>query len=143
MKKLIPLFLAASLLLTGCHSGIGDSSQNSDTSDVAVTTAATIVTDVTETTALTTENNSTKTEAVTSVNTEAASSDTTTTTSDNEKQSETAQLSEATKGGEEMKETYTTPVTEIIEFNEEDIITASGGIKNDKGGVDLPFQGLD
>ena len=39
-----------------------------------------------------------------------------------------------------MKEKYTTPVAEIIEFTEEDVITTSGGgVAHSDGSIDLPI----
>lgn len=131
MKKLIPLFIAASLLMCGCQGGNGDVRQDSDPSSSSVTTSVSGISDQT-------------TEDIINI-TEATSSDIGTTGNKSENasvknDSDTVRTTEVTKGKDNMKETYTTPVTEIVEFSEEDVITSSNGAKaNPDGSIDLPI----
>ncbi|WP_295068403.1 hypothetical protein [Ruminococcus sp.] len=104
-------FFLAALMLTGCHSGKDTSSAPAEVP--AVTSAVTEVTETaTETTAvLTTMTASTQT-------TETKTEETNT-----------------------VKETYTTPEVEIVEFTTEDVITTSNNSAkvNDDGSIDLPI----
>ena len=111
MKKLIPFFLAA-LMLTGCNGGKGSSS-------APVVTSA--VTEVTETVPETT-----------TVSTAAAASTHTTTSK---------VTTTITEGTTTVKETYTTPEVEIVEFTTEDVITTSSKSAkvNDDGSIELPI----
>ncbi|WP_303836991.1 membrane lipoprotein lipid attachment site-containing protein [Ruminococcus flavefaciens] len=111
MKKLIPFFLAA-LMLTGCNGGKGSSSAPGEVP--AVTSAVTEATEtVPETTAA------------------AASTQTT----------ETKTTTTKTEGTNTVKETYTTPEVEIVEFTTEDVITTSNNSAkvNDDGSIELPI----
>ncbi|WP_024860508.1 lipoprotein [Ruminococcus flavefaciens] len=111
MKKLIPFFLAA-LMLTGCNGG-------KDTSSAPVEKPA-VTSAVTE-----------ATEPATEITAAAASTNTTTS-----KVTKTI-----TEGTTTVKETYTTPEVEIVEFTTEDVITTSGKSAkvNDDGSIDLPI----
>ena len=115
MKKLIPFFLAA-LMLTGCNGGKDTSSAPGEVP--AVTSA---VTEVTETVPETT-----------TVSTAAAASTHTTTSK---------VTTTITEGTTTVKETYTTPEVEIVEFTTEDVITTSSKSAkvNDDGSIDLPI----
>ena len=111
MKKLIPFFLAA-LMLTGCHSG-------KDTSSAPVEKPV-VTTAVTE-----------ATEPATEITAAAASTNTTTSIITTTKK----------EGTNTVKETYTTPEVEIVEFTTEDVITTSNNSAkvNDDGSIELPI----
>ena len=119
MKKLIPFFLAA-LMLTGCHSGKDTSSAPAEVP--AVTSA------VTEATEPATE---TATETTAVLTTMTASTQTT----------ETKTTTTKTEETNTVKETYTTPEVEIVEFTTEDVITTSKNSAkvNDDGSIELPI----
>ncbi|MBQ2347523.1 MAG: membrane lipoprotein lipid attachment site-containing protein [Clostridia bacterium] len=115
MKKLIPFFLAA-LMLTGCHSG-------KDTSSAPVEKPV-VTTAVTEATEPATE--------ITAVLTTMTASTQTT---------ETKTTTTKTEETNTVKETYTTPEVEIVEFTTEDVITTSNNSAkvNDDGSIELPI----
>jgi len=115
MKKLIPFFLAA-LMLTGCNGG-------KDTSSAPVEKPV-VTTAVTEATEPATE--------ITAVLTTMTASTQTT---------ETKTTTTKTEETNTVKETYTTPEVEIVEFTTEDVITTSNNSAkvNDDGSIELPI----
>ena len=124
MKRLIPIFLAAALLLTGCHNGKSDSSESSTTATTSVTTIAT------------TTNTETAERSGISTDKPATEQATKVTATSVAKQSEPNKNDRST----ELKEEYTTPEIEVTEFDDEDVITTSDGAKvNEDGSIDLPI----
>ena len=121
MKKLIPLFLAA-VMLCGCHSGKDTSS--APVEKPAVTSTVTEATEPTTVTEPATETTAVSATVTTSTQTTASKVTTTETEVTNT-----------------VKETYTTPEMEIVEFTMEDVITTSNNSAkvNDDGSIELPI----
>lgn len=121
MKKLIYVFLAAAMLLTGCEDGSGEIGGSGQASDTAVTAAAP------------TEKSADKTEASAS---EAEISSDIQEKPSEEEAPETAQ--------EAAQDTNTEPAAEEAELTEEAAATESGGAKvNPDGSIDLPIIPVD